>query len=151
MVDKTTMRSFNAVDDGTIDWSKIRDNFTDLTDVIEDHYREIKALAQRQTFTISRLYQTRGRHTLLAPGKHLRCKPVSAYAVVHDNIEAEVSVSLVNYSHAAKFSNSEKKGSAKELELLQSRAVHFAEKVEVELSENRRVAVHVTFESIEVE
>ncbi len=151
MVEKTTMRTFGAIEDGSTDWGSIRKNFTDLEDVIKDHYKEIKAIAQRQTFTISGMFQTKGKHFLMKAGRHLRCMPVNAYAVVHDNVEAEIHVTLVDLSQPCKFSDSEKKGSAKILELFPVRAVHFAQDVEVELSENRRVSVYATFESIEVE
>ncbi|MCX9011777.1 MAG: hypothetical protein OIN66_11725, partial [Candidatus Methanoperedens sp.] len=103
MVQKTTMRNFGAINDGATDWDSIRKNFTDLEKTVNDHYNEIKAIAQRQTFQVSGMFQTRGKHTLMHAGKHLRCKPINAFAIVHDNVAAEVQVNLVNLSSPAKF------------------------------------------------
>ncbi len=151
MVETAEIKTFNAIEDGATDWKNIRNNFTEIGEVLNEHADELKALARHSTFTISMMFQSAGKHTLMNPGKHLRCKPLNAYAVVHDNIDSEVRVSLVNLAQDVKFNGSEKKGSAKVFALSPNKLVHFAESVQVELSADRRVSVYVTFESTEEE
>lgn len=150
MAEVAEIKTFSAIEDGATDWKKIRDNFTEIEKVLNEHARELKALARHSTFTISMMFQGAGKHTLMNGGKHPRCKPLNAYAVVHDNIDAEVRVRLVNLAQDVKFSETEKKGSGKIFDLY-PKAVHFVESVQVELSTDRRVSVHVTFESTEEE
>lgn len=151
MAEVAEIKSFSAIEDGATDWKKIRDNFTEIEKVLNEHAGELKALARHSTFTISMMFQTAGKHTLMNGGRHPRCKPLNAYAVVHDNIDAEVRVGLVNLAQDVKFSDTEKKGSGKVFDLYPNKAVHFVESVQVELSRDRRVSVHVTFESTEEE
>lgn len=151
MVEEAEIKSFNAIEDGATDWKNIRNNFTEIEEVLNEHAGELKALARHSTFTISMMFQSAGKHTLMNAGKHLRCKPINAYAVIHDNIDAEVRVSLVNLAQDVKFSDTEKKGSGKVFSFYPNKRVHFAESVQVELSGDRRVSVHVTFESTEEE
>ncbi len=150
MVKKVEMKQFSAIDDGSIDWAPLRKNLADIEKKINEFADEIKALSQRQTFTISGMFQTRGKHTLVNSGAHVRCKITNAYAVIHDNIETEVIVSLLDLAEV-KFSDSEKKGSGKIFDIPGYKSLHFVDSVEVELSDSRRVSVYVTFESVEVE
>lgn len=149
MAEKVSVKPFRAIEDGATDWGPIRKNFEDIQEKINEHADELKALAQHETLTISMMFQGRGRHVLLQGGKHLRCRPVNAYAVVHDNIDAEIRISLAGFAEDIKFSESEKKGSGKIFELYPNRILHFIESLEVELSEDRRVSVYVTLESVE--
>ncbi|NJD76947.1 MAG: hypothetical protein FIB08_07620 [Candidatus Methanoperedens sp.] len=149
MAEEAEIKSFSAIEDGATDWKTIRKNFTEIEEVLNEHARELKALARHSTFTVSMMFQKAGSHILLNGGIHPRCKPVNAFAVVHDNIDAEVRIRLVNLAQDVKFNGSEKKGSAKVFDLSPNKRVHFAESVKVELSEDRRVSVSVTFESTE--
>lgn len=151
MVEKSTFRQPKFVDDGSVDWRPVKSAFTEIQDVLNEHARELKALAQHGTFTISMMFQTQGKHVLLRGGKHLRLKPVNAFAVVHDNVPQEIQVTIVGFSHPAKFSDTEKKGSAKMLDILSNKVLHFKDSVEVELSTSRRITVYATFASIEEE
>lgn len=148
MAEEIALKDFNAVEDGSTDWGNIRENFTDLEEVINEHVDELRAIVKRQTFTVSKLFASKGKHVFLTGGKHLRCRPVNAYAVVHDNVDREVRITL-DLGQEIKFSATEKKGSAKDITLHPHKAVHFTESVFVEFSEDRRVSVYVTFESIE--
>ncbi len=149
MAEEITIKSFNAIEDGATDYSNIRANFTSIGEVLNEHAKELKALARHQTFTVSKMFQTRGMHVLVNPGKHVRCKISHAYAVVHDNIDEEVHATLTGLSQEVKFNGSEKKGSAKIFYLLPNGIAHFNDEITVELSASRRVSVNVTFESIE--
>jgi hypothetical protein len=149
MAKKVEVKPFRAIEDGATDWAPIRKNFEDIQEKINEHADELKALAQHATFTISMMFQGRGRHFLLTGGKHLRCRPVNAYAVIHDNIDTEVRVSLAGLAGDIKFSDSEKKGSGKIFDLYPNKILHFIESLEVELSEDRRISVYVTLESVE--
>lgn len=149
MAEEITIKSFRAIDDGSTDYTNIRANFTNIGETLNEHARELKALARHQTFTVSKMYQTRGTHVLVNPGKHVRCKITHAYAAVHDNIEEEVQVTLTGLSHPVKFNDSEKKGSGKIFDLVPNAVAHFNDVIAVQLSANRRVSVHVTFESTE--
>ncbi|HWQ95922.1 MAG TPA: hypothetical protein VN368_00980 [Candidatus Methylomirabilis sp.] len=150
MAEKAAVKTFGAVQDGSADWDTIRKNFNELEAKINEHANELKALAQHETSTVSMLFETQGIHTMLAGGKHKRCKVTNAYAQVHDNIDAEVVVSLLGME--VKFSSTEKKGSAKSFDssgeyLL--RDLNFIDHLEVELSYARRISVNVTLESTE--
>lgn len=125
MAEKVSVKPFKAIEDGATDWGPIRKNFEDIQEKINEHADELKG------------------------GKHLRCRPVNAFAVIHDNIDTEVRVSLVDLAGDIKFSDSEKKGSGKIFDLYPNRILHFIESLEVELSEDRRVSVYVTLESVE--
>lgn len=149
MAEKIEVQSFRAIEDGSTDWNPIKENFQDIQEKINEHADELKALSTHSTFTISRMFQSRGRHVLLSGGKHLRCRPVNAYAIVHDNIESEISISLVDHAEDIKFSPSEKKGSGKLFDLYSNRILHFIDTLEVELSADRRISVYATFESVE--
>lgn len=150
MVKKIESKIFNAIDDGSIDWGPLRKNFSDFEKKINEFADEIKALSQRQTFTVSGMFQTGGKHTLVNPRAHVRCKITNAYALIHDNIDLEIMVSLVGLAEV-KFSDSEKKGSGKIFEVPGHKTLHFLDSVEVELSGSRRVSVYVSFQSIEEE
>ncbi len=150
MVESVSIKSFNSIEDGATDWKNIRSNFEDIGETLNEHARELKALAQHQTFTISGMFERKGRHVLINGGKHPRCRPVNAYALVHDNTEEEVRISLAGLAQDIMFAASEKKGSGKNFELF-NRTLHFLDIVEVELSTDRRVSVYLTCESIEEE
>lgn len=149
MAEKATIKNFKTIDDGATDWGPIRTNFEEIEEKINEHADELKALSQHSTVTISRMFQGRGRYVILQGGKHLRCRPVNAYALIHDNIDSEARISLVDFSRDIKFSDSEKKGSGKLFELYQNKVLHFIDSLEVDLSGDRRVSVYVTLESTE--
>ncbi len=149
MAEKVSVKPFRAIEDGATDWSPLRKNIEDIQEKINEHADELKALSRHSTFTISMMFQGRGRHALLKGGKHLRCRPVNAYALIHVNIDTEVRVSLVGLAGDIKFSDSEKKGSGKVFDLYPNSSLHFLDSLEVELSQDRRVSVYVTFESVE--
>lgn len=149
MVQKAALGKFRTIDDGATDWAPIRKNFDEIQEKINEHADEITALSQHSTVTISMMFQGRGRHVLLQGGKHLRCRLVNAYALIHDNINAEIGISLVNFAQDIKFSESEKKGSGKIFDLDPNAILHFIDPLEVELTGDRRVSVYVTLESTE--
>lgn len=151
MVESIKIKRFSAVEDGATDWKTIRDSFDDIEDVLNEHAKELKALAKHSTFQISGMFQTKGRHVLARAGKHPRCKILNAFAVVHDNIEDEVHVSIIDFTGDIKFNGSEKKGSGKIFDLHPGKVAHFIDSIEVELTGNRRISVYATCESIEEE
>lgn len=151
MAEKSEFKQPEFIDNGSTDWKPVKNAFAEIQDILNEHAGELKALAKHSTFTISMMFQTSGRHVLLQGGKHLRCRPVNAFAVVHDNISQDIRVTLIDISGTAKFNDTEKKGSAKMLDLLANKVVHFKDTVEVELSISRRVTIYATFESIEEE
>ncbi len=149
MVESVSIKSFNSIEDGATDWKNIRSNFNDIGETLNEHARELTALARHQTFTVSGMVETKGRHVLANGGKHIRCKLNHAYAIVHDNVDSEVQATLTGLSHPVKFNSSEKKGSGKIFDLVPNPISHFVDDIAVELTANRRVSVYVTFESIE--
>lgn len=150
MAKKAELKPFRTIEDGATDWGPIRKNLDEIEKDINNHADEIKTLSQRQTITISGMFQTRGRHTLINARKHVRCCITNAYALIHDNTEEDITVSLVDMAEL-KFSDSEKKGSGKLFEIPGYKKLHFVESLEVELSGSRRVSIYVTIESIEEE
>jgi len=150
VVESVIPKDFKFIETGTVDWSTLRLKFADLEQALNEHALEIKALARRQTQTVSRIFETRGTFPLLEPGRHLRSEVTGAYAIVHDNVEEEILVGLPGLATGpVKFSASEKKGSAKEFTLPMGRTLLFTEGVKVSLSANRRVSVYLTLESRE--
>lgn len=138
----------NVIETGTVDYGPFTTAFTLLEDAINGVIREVNAHLIRQTFTVTKLCETSGNHTILGAGKHLHCKILDAFCVVHDNIPEEVQIVLEGRSHKAKFSSTEKKGSAKGIDILTNRGnIHWNEDLTISLSNNRRVSVYVTMES----
>lgn len=150
MVKKAKLKQFRTIEDGSTDWDPIRKNLAKIEESINNHADEIKALSQRQTSTISGMFQTKGKHTLIDSRKHARCRITNAYALIHDNIAEEVIVSLVDLAEL-KFSDSEKKGSGKLFEIPKYKKLHFVDSLEVEMTGSRRVSVYATIESTEEE
>ncbi len=151
MAESIIIKRFSAMEDGATDWKTIRKSFSDIEEVLNEHAGELKALAKHSTFQISGMFQTKGRHFLANSGKHPRFKIVNAFAMVHDNIEEEVHVSIVNFTQEIKFNGSEKKGSGKIFDLHPGKVAHFTDAIEVELTGNRRISVYATCQSIEEE
>ena len=149
MVETIVIKPFKYQETGTVDWSRIIKSFEDIQAVLNEHANELKALAKHQTSTVSMMFQTRGNHVLVNPGKHIRCKVTHAFAIVHDNIDEEVNVTLTGLSRPVKFNGSEKKGSGKIFDLVPNAISHFVDDIAVELTANRRVSVYATFESTE--
>ena len=140
-----------SIETGTVDWGIIKKNFQDLFDELNTKIRDVDALAIRQTFTVSRAYEVEGQHVFLEAGKHPRIRVVDAYAIVHDNIDDKIQVDLADIAEPVKFSATERKGSAKIFTLFPNAALPFWSPLLVVLSATRRISVHITFESTEVE
>lgn len=145
---------FGAADDGSTDWATIRSNFSNIQDVINSHASEISAQAKHQTITISRMFSTRGKYVLAEAGKHPRAKVTDGYVILHDNIDQHIEIDLLGptssiLTQPVKFNGSEKKGSGKPFTIMPRRTVHFKDRLSVLLSENRRVSVYLTLESLE--
>jgi len=147
------INKINYIETGVIDWVPIQQAFdnieTALNNIVDETNDQI-AFVVRQTFSVSKICEEAGDHVLLNAAKHPRCRIISAYCTVHDNIAEEIHIELVGRSHRVKFSATEKKGSAKELVILTNGAqLHWNDALTVNLSVARRITVHVTFESIE--
>jgi len=151
MAKKILMVEFPSIETGTVDWKIIKKNFQYLFDELNTKIRDVDALAVRQTVTVSRAYEIEGSYVFLEAGKHPRFRVVDAYAIAHDNIDQEIRIDLPDIAAPVKFSATEKKGSAKIFTLFPQAALPFWSPLQVVLSATRRVSVHITFESTEVE
>ncbi len=149
MAEKSTFIQPRFIDNGSVDWQPVSDAFTEIQKNLNEHRDEIRALARRMPFSVTGMFETEGKHTLLGAGKHVRCKLVSAHAVLHDNIHGDVRVNFPGLTGDIKFSDTEGKGSGKIFPVLPNANRHFSEPIEIELSAGRRVSVYATFESTE--
>lgn len=136
---KWNPKSFNMQD--------IIDNFTNIYDDMKANADEITALAQRQTWTIVKMFETQGKHEIMARGKHPRCKVVSAFATLGDNVETAVTVKYLE--DTLHFSDTENSGKTRAIRLPVVQAIHWKDMVEIEQKGDRRVVYTFTFQSEE--
>ena len=147
MVQATTKLFMDLKDDGSVDWRPVQTNFANLFADLVENNKEIQALARHQTWTISRLYETAGKHEIMARGKHLRCRCVNAFAQLADSIEVPVTCAFDGDRFG--FTATEKSGKARSFRLNDITKYHFLDVVEVEQSADRKLIYTFTFESIE--
>lgn len=136
---KWNPKSFNMQD--------IIDNFTSVFDDMAANASEITALAQRQTWTIVKMFEAPGKHVIMAGSKHLRCKLINAFCTLGDNVD------LVNHSKflgdTLQFTATEKAGKDRAFRLPIFTSFHFKDPIEIEQDSIRRIKYTMTFESIE--
>ncbi len=149
MVKSITIEKPRFIDTGAVDWAPVTKAFVDIENVLNEHRDETRALARRVSFSVNGMFETEGKHTLLGAGKHVRCKLVSAHAVLHDNIHRDARAKLTGLTGDVKFSDTEGKGSGKIFTVLPNANRHFSEPIEVEITGSRRISVYATFESTE--
>ena len=126
----------------------IIDNFKNVFDDMEANANEITALAKRQTWTITRLFETPGKHTIMSSDKHLRCKVIDAFATLGDNVD------LINHSKfmgdTLQFTATEKAGKDRAFRISKlNNTFHFKDPIEIEQDSIRRIKYTMTFESME--
>lgn len=149
MVKEASLKFVSAIETGVMDLQAMRGNFDELEDVAKDHANELRALAFKQTQTISYCVDESGLTTILNGGKHTRVKIVNAFVQMGDSVNSEEIVKLVGISDAIKFSDSEKSGKVRVFNILKEHLM-FYEDIIVETTNDRRVIVNVTIESEEV-
>lgn len=136
---KWNPKSFNMQD--------IIDNFTNIFDDMAANSKEITVLAQRQTWTITKMFETPGKHIIMASDKHPRCKVIDAFATLGDNVD------LINHSKflgdTLQFTATENAGKDRAFRLPFATNFHFKDPVEIEQDSIRRIKYTMTFESIE--
>jgi hypothetical protein len=145
----TEKKIMNFVDNGSVDWRPVQANFENVFADMRANANEITALAQRQTWTIVKLFESNGTHTIMQAGKHLRCKCINAFAQLADSRNQEISCSFDG--DTLKFTNTEGAGKARLFRLDEMRYYHFIDIIEVEQTEDRKVIYTFTFESTEEE
>jgi len=125
----------------------IIDNFKNVFDDMEANSKEITALAQRQTWTIVKMFETPGKHIIMASDKHPRCKLVNAYCTLGDNVETAVACKYNGDTCA--FTSTENSGKVRAIRFNTLNAIHYKDAVEVEQIGDRRLVYNFTFESME--
>lgn len=149
MPEEVEMEDITAVDDGSIDWNQFRRNFTSLGDAVNDHAKEITAMARRVTNTISFAIESEGETIIINPGMHPRMKVTNAFVQLGDNIsDFEDEIEILGVTDSVRFSKTEKAGKIKIFGIRKS-DVKFYEQVVVKTSSRRHIVVHITSESME--
>ncbi len=133
----------------SIDMDAVQSNFERIFDDMEKNVNEIKTLAMRQTFTISKMFEEPGDHVIMNARKHLRVKVVNAYAVLGDSKPFE-SISYF-LGDAVKFMDTEKAGKARSFKIPFLNSFNFHKSIEIKQDSNRKIIYTFTFESIEEE
>lgn len=131
----------------SFDMQNIIDNFTNIYDDMAANAEEITALAQRQTWTIVKMFETPGKHTIIDRGKHPRCKVVNAFCTLGDNVEQAVSGKYLEDTCA--FTATENAGKTRSIRFLALNKIHYKDIVEIEQRGDRRLVYTFTFESLE--
>lgn len=149
MVKNASIKYVEAIDTGEMNLAALRNNFSHLGEVVNEHADEMRALASKQTHTISYAIDQHGMTTILEGGKHLRIKIVNAFVQMGDNVADEDIVELVGISNYIRFSPTEKAGKVRIFNVHESNLM-FSDAIVVNASSNRRIVVNVTFESTEV-
>jgi hypothetical protein len=148
MPQSTPKQIMKLVDNGSVDWLPIQTNFEALFADMKENAAEISALAKRQTWTIVKMFEERGKHEIMSPGKHLRCKCINAFVQLGDGIEMDVKCTF-DGGDTVGFTKHEGAGKTRAFRLNDSRVFHFIDAIEIEQTENRRVIYNFTFESME--
>lgn len=136
---KWNPKSFNMQD--------IIDNLASVFDDMSANAAEITALAQRQTWTIVKMFEVQGKHEIMARNKHIRCKVVNAFCVLGDNVEAAVTVKYLG--DTLHFTDTENAGKTRSIRLPVIQSIHWKDAVEVEQIGDRKVVYTFTFQSEE--
>jgi len=136
---KWNPKSFNMQD--------IIDNFTNIFNDMAANAAEITALAQRQTWTIIKMFDGEGKHVIMKSDKHLRCKLTDAFCTLGDNVEQAVSAKY--QGDTCSFTATENSGKVRAIRFNERNVIHFKDAVEVEQIGDRRLVYTFTFESIE--
>ena len=148
MVEKSTFIQPTFIDNGSVDWQPVKNAFTEIQDILNEHANELKASVRHSTNTISFALDSSEAITVLRAGKHLRGKIINAFVMMGDNIEQETIVELVGITQPIKFSKTEKAGKIRIFNILKE-ALHFSENVIAKQSSNRRLIITFTLESTE--
>ncbi len=133
----------------SFDMQDIIDNFTNVFDDMAANSEEITALAQHQTWTIVKMFDTPGKNTIIKGSKHLRCKVVNAFCTLGDNVDAAVSAKYLEDTCA--FTATENSGKTRAIRFPTLNQIHYKDAVEVEQRGDRRLIYTFTFESVEEE
>lgn len=149
MVKDASIKYVEAIETGEMDLTALRNNFSHLGEVVNEHADEMRALASKQTHTISYAIDQHGMTTILEGGKHLRIEIVNAFVQMGDNISNEDIVELVGISDSIRFSPTEKAGKVRIFDVHKSNLM-FSDAIVVNMSSNRRIVVSITFKSTEV-
>jgi len=92
MVQATAREVMKLETYGMFDWRPLQANFENVFNDMKHNSQEITALAQRQTWTIVKMFEDTGPHEIMAANKHLRCRCVS----VSGEVDRDAFVSLEN-------------------------------------------------------
>lgn len=149
MAQEVDLKFVQAIDTGEWDIKAMRRNFDDLDEAINEHATELRALAYKQTQTISYGIEEAGQTTILRTNKHLRSKIVNAFVQIGDNVSLENIVSIKGVTNSIKLSDSEKAGKIRIFDILKSNMM-FNDELIVQTTSNRRIIINVTYESMEV-
>ncbi|MCK4826982.1 hypothetical protein KA005_65215 [bacterium] len=149
MVKDATIKYVEAIDTGEMDLAALRENFSHLGDVINEHADEMRALSSKQTQSVNYAVDQSGLKTILEGGKHLRIEIVNAFVQMGDNITNENIVELMGISDPIRFSPTEKAGKVRIFDI-HKKNLMFSEGIIVKTSSNRRVIISVLFKSTEV-
>jgi len=149
MTKEVDLKFVQAIDTGEWDILALRGNLDDLEEAVNEHATELRALAFKQTQTISFAIEEAGLTTILHTNKHLRCKIVNAFIQLGDNIKIDDIVTIQDISDSIRFAETEKAGKVRIFNILKSHLM-FNDELIINTTSNRRVIVNVTIESTEV-
>lgn len=135
------------IEDGSGDQAGLQNFVNKVGEAINEHVKEVNALAEKSTQTVSFAIEAMG-ITEIISDKHVRAKITNVFFQLGDNLDMKQSVKIVGHTETISFSKTEKAAKTKIAEIL-NESFGFAERMEVETSTDRRIIVNVTYESME--
>ena len=145
MAKVTDLKYVEAIDTGVMDLQALRDNFDNITEVVNEHASEMVALASKHTHTISFAIEAVGETTILTGGKHLGGTITNAYVQMGDSIPKESILEILGISNSIKVSGTEKAGKVRIFNVLRKHLLLY-ENVVVRSSSDRRAIINITIE-----
>ena len=148
MAKQLQLKKIEGVDTGQFDIVGMRQNFTDIEEVANDHEAEINALSRRVPGTISFAVEAVGVTKILSGSAHLDLKITNAYVQIGDSVAKEINIDIKGITNSIRYSNTEKAGKVKIFDV-ENPEVLFVQDILVETDSDRKCLVNFTFESME--
>lgn len=148
MAKELKVNRIDGVDTGNFDIVGMRQNFTDIEEVVNDHKEEINAMSRRVPGSISFAVEAVGITKILSGSAHLDLKITNAYVQIGDSLSKEININIKGITNSLRFSDTEKAGKVKIFDI-ENPEVLFVQDILVETDSDRKCLVNFTFESME--
>ena len=148
MAKQLQVKKIEGIDTGQFDIVGMRQNFTDIEEVANDHEAEINALSRRVPGTISFAVEAVGVTKILSGSAHLDLRIINAYTQIGDSVAKEINIGIIGITNNLRYSDTEKAGKVKIFDV-ENPDVLFVQDIFVETDSDRKCIVNITFESKE--